>query len=133
LAGRPTPYEASTQAAEKLGIKLQSEGIANIGELDSALAAIKQSSSTVFIVQPSPFTYRERRQIIGSAMKNGLGTIFAFPVAAREGSLIAYGPVSYLQRLMMKICKCHELAHPQFRGLRLQPITGGCIYIRRFA
>ena len=25
-------------------------------------------------------------------MKNGLGTIFAFPVAAREGSLIAYGP-----------------------------------------
>jgi putative ABC transport system substrate-binding protein len=25
-------------------------------------------------------------------MKNGLGTIFAFPAAAREGSLIAYGP-----------------------------------------
>ena len=25
-------------------------------------------------------------------MKKGLGTIFAFPVAAREGSLIAYGP-----------------------------------------
>ena len=25
-------------------------------------------------------------------MKNGLGTIYAFPVAAREGSLIAYGP-----------------------------------------
>jgi ABC-type uncharacterized transport system substrate-binding protein len=25
-------------------------------------------------------------------MKNGLGTIFAFPVAAREGSLVAYGP-----------------------------------------
>ena len=29
-------------------------------------------------------------------MKNGLGTIFAFPVAAREGSLIAYGP-DYVQ------------------------------------
>ena len=25
-------------------------------------------------------------------MNNGLGTIFAFPVAAKEGSLLAYGP-----------------------------------------
>jgi putative tryptophan/tyrosine transport system substrate-binding protein len=25
-------------------------------------------------------------------MNKGLGTIFAFPVAAREGSLVAYGP-----------------------------------------
>jgi putative ABC transport system substrate-binding protein len=89
-------YEATAQAAEKIGKKLQSEGIANIGELDNALAAIKQSGSTVFIVQPSPFTYKERGQIIGSAIKNGLGTIFAHPVAAREGSLIGYGP-EYLQ------------------------------------
>jgi putative tryptophan/tyrosine transport system substrate-binding protein len=33
-----------------------------------------------------------RTRIILSATKNGLGTIFAFPVAAREGSLVAYGP-----------------------------------------
>jgi len=50
------------------------------------------SGSTTLIVQPSPFTYRQRGRIIASAMKNGLGTIFGFPVAAQEGSLIAYGP-----------------------------------------
>src|SRR5262245_49319629 len=44
------------------------------------------------VVQPSPFTYGQRGAIIASAIKNGLGTIFAFPVAAKEGSLIAYGP-----------------------------------------
>src|SRR5262245_1868025 len=44
------------------------------------------------VVQPSPFTYGQRGAIIPSAIKNGLGTIFAFPVAAKEGSLIAYGP-----------------------------------------
>jgi len=25
-------------------------------------------------------------------MKNGLGTVFGFPVAAREGALVGYGP-----------------------------------------
>ena len=53
---------------------------------------MKESGSTVLIVQPSPLTYGQRTRIIVTATKNGLGTIFAFPVAAREGSLAAYGP-----------------------------------------
>jgi putative ABC transport system substrate-binding protein len=85
-------YHATEQAAQAAGLKLRSKGIADIGELDDSLTAIKQSGSTTLIVQPSPFTYGQRERIITSATKNGLGTIFAFPVAAREGSLIAYGP-----------------------------------------
>jgi putative ABC transport system substrate-binding protein len=85
-------YESTKQAAEKAGLKLQSQGIATTAQLNDALVAIKQSGATVLIVQPSPFTYGQRGQIIGAAVKYGLGTIFAFPVAAREGSLIAYGP-----------------------------------------
>src|SRR5262249_57211490 len=80
------------QAVRAAGMQLRAKGIADITELDSALAAIKQSGSVVLIVQPSPLTYAHRRRIVVSAMKNGLGTIFAFPVAAREGSLVAYGP-----------------------------------------
>jgi ABC-type uncharacterized transport system substrate-binding protein len=63
-----------------------------IVELDGALAAIRQGGSKTLIVQPSPVTYRHREPIVASAMMNGLGTIFAFPVAAREGLLIGYGP-----------------------------------------
>ena len=37
-------------------------------------------------------TYGHRGPIIALAGKNGLGTIFAFPAAAREGALVAYGP-----------------------------------------
>jgi putative tryptophan/tyrosine transport system substrate-binding protein len=85
-------YKATEQAAQAAGMKLQSKGIADIAELDSALIALKQSGSRILIVQPSPFTYGQRGQIIGSAMKNDMGTIFGFPIAAREGSLIAYGP-----------------------------------------
>jgi putative ABC transport system substrate-binding protein len=73
-------------------MQLRAKGIADIAELDSALAAIKQGGSAVLIVQPSPLTYAYRTRIIVSATKNGLGTIFGFPAAAREGSLVAYGP-----------------------------------------
>jgi putative tryptophan/tyrosine transport system substrate-binding protein len=85
-------YRTTEQAVRAAGKQLRAKGIADITELDSALAAIKQSGSTVLIVQPSPLTYGQRIRIIVSATKNGLGTIFGFPVAAREGSLVAYGP-----------------------------------------
>jgi putative tryptophan/tyrosine transport system substrate-binding protein len=80
------------EAAEKVGLELRSSGIKDLAQLNDVLITIKQRGATAFIVQPSPFTYVERGQIIAAAIKFGLGTIFAFPVAAREGSLIAYGP-----------------------------------------
>jgi putative tryptophan/tyrosine transport system substrate-binding protein len=85
-------YQATEQAARAAGVKLQSKGIADVAQLDNAFAAIRQTGSRTVIVQPSPFTYGQRGRIIESAMTHGLGTIFAFPVAAKEGSLIAYGP-----------------------------------------
>jgi ABC-type uncharacterized transport system substrate-binding protein len=57
---------------------------------------MKLDGATMIIVQPSPFTYRQRARIIDSASHNGLATIFGFPAAARDGALIAYGP-DYLQ------------------------------------
>ena len=85
-------YNATEQAAQAAGLELRSKGITDITQLEDAFAAIKQTGARMVIVQPSPFTYGQRGPIIASAKKNGLGTIFAFPVAAREGSLIAYGP-----------------------------------------
>ena len=89
-------YRSTEQAAQVAGINLQAKGIADIAELGSALTAMKQGGSTALIVQPCPLLYLQRERVIASAMKNGMGTIFAFPVAAREGSLIAYGP-DYVQ------------------------------------
>lgn len=85
-------YQATERAAQVAGLNLQSKGIANIDELNSALVALKPSGSAILIVQPSPLTFEQRGRIIASAMTNGLGTIFGFPVAAREGALLGYGP-----------------------------------------
>ena len=53
---------------------------------------MKQNGATTVIVQPSPFTYGQRGHIIGAASDHGLATVFAFPIAARDGALIGYGP-----------------------------------------
>jgi putative tryptophan/tyrosine transport system substrate-binding protein len=60
-------YQATEQAVRAAGMQLQSSGIAEISELDAAIAAIKMSGSPAFIVQPSPFTYGHRGSIIASA------------------------------------------------------------------
>jgi len=85
-------YDSTKLAAQAVGSELRSKGITDINQIDDALAAMKQAGARIIIIQPSPFTYTQRESIIASAKKNELGTIFAFPVAAREGSLVAYGP-----------------------------------------
>jgi putative tryptophan/tyrosine transport system substrate-binding protein len=85
-------YQATEQAALTAGVKLGSRGIAEIAELGDAIAEMKQSRISTLIIQPSPFTYQQRERIIDSATNNGLATILAWPVATREGALIAYGP-----------------------------------------
>jgi putative ABC transport system substrate-binding protein len=85
-------YQLTEQAALAAGLKLESRGIAEIAEIGDAIAEMKQSQASTLIVQPSPFTYQHRDQIIDSATNNSLATILAWPVAAREGGLIGYGP-----------------------------------------
>jgi putative ABC transport system substrate-binding protein len=85
-------FRATEQAAQSVGLKMRARGIAENTEIDRAIMAMKQDGATIIIVQPSPFTYRERARIIESASHNSVATIFGFPAAARDGALISYGP-----------------------------------------
>jgi putative ABC transport system substrate-binding protein len=85
-------FQATARAAQSSGVELRSRGIGDIAELNDVLAAMKKGGALTLIVQPSPFTYRHRVRLIDSAVNNGLGMICAWPVAGREGALIAYGP-----------------------------------------
>jgi putative ABC transport system substrate-binding protein len=85
-------FQATEQAAQSAGVKLRAGGIAESSEIDQTITALKTDGATTIIVQPSPFTYRERSHIISTASDNGLATIFGFPAAARDGALMAYGP-----------------------------------------
>jgi putative tryptophan/tyrosine transport system substrate-binding protein len=85
-------YEGTEQAAQAAGLKLQSRAITDASALEDAIVALKTGGATTLILQPSPLTYQNRARIIEIAMRHKLGTIWAFPPAAKEGGLIAYGP-----------------------------------------
>jgi putative ABC transport system substrate-binding protein len=83
---------ATERAGQSFQVEIRSHGIRDITEWNDVLAAMKKADARTLIVQPSPYTYRHRAQLIASAKNNGLRTIWPWPVAAREGGLIGYGP-----------------------------------------
>ena len=84
--------QATERATQSFGVELRSRGIANIAEANDILVGMKKVGALSIIIQPSPFTNRHRVRLIDSAMNHGLGTIMAWPVAAKEGALVGYGP-----------------------------------------
>jgi putative ABC transport system substrate-binding protein len=79
-------------AARSLRVDLRSWVIGDVSEVDDALAEMKESGVTTVIVQSSPFTFRRRGALIDSAMNHKIAMIYAFPPAATDGAVIAYGP-----------------------------------------
>jgi putative ABC transport system substrate-binding protein len=75
-----------------LDVKLRSKGFNDFSDLNDAMIALKESGAVAVVIQPSPFTYQQRRRIIDLATEQGLATIHGFPVAGRDGALVAYGP-----------------------------------------
>jgi putative tryptophan/tyrosine transport system substrate-binding protein len=85
-------FQATELAAYDAGFKFRSYGFADIAEIDHGIAEMKKNGARILVVQPSPFTFLQRRRLIDSAMAQGLAMIFAFPIAAKEGALVGYGP-----------------------------------------
>lgn len=83
---------ASEQAATAVGLALRPRPINDISELDALVAGLKSSGMMIDIIQPSPFTYRHRQQIIEALTNSGLGMVCAWPPAPAEGALLGYGP-----------------------------------------
>ena len=102
-------FTQTEAAAQDLGVMLRARALSDIGELNAALGEMRSNGVTALIVQPSPFTYHHRDQIIVSTARDRLAMICAWPQAPSEGALIGYGPGysdiyrragSYISRIM---------------------------------
>jgi putative ABC transport system substrate-binding protein len=82
----------TVHAAQTSNLDLRPQIISDIAEASELMAAIRQSGAIGLIIEPSPFMYRHRKQLVDLATKVGLATILPWPVAAREGALVGYGP-----------------------------------------
>jgi putative tryptophan/tyrosine transport system substrate-binding protein len=80
--------QLTERAAQSSGVELRSRGLGDIVEANDVLAAMKEAGALTLIIQPSPFTYRHRVRLIGSAMNHGLGTIFAWPASSGKRGCI---------------------------------------------
>ena len=85
-------FQATERAAKSLGVKLRSRGIGDVGEVDHVMASMKMDGAVTIIIQPSPFTFRQRHRLIEAARHHGLATIYPFPAAAQDGAAVAFGP-----------------------------------------
>jgi len=108
-ANGPSRFQATERAAQSADVGLRAQTIGDVAEARDIIAAMKNDGALALIIQPGPFMYRHRVQLIKTAIDQGVATIFGWPEAAREGALIGYGPdyadiyrraASYVDRIL---------------------------------
>jgi len=82
---------AVEHAARPLGLVVQRQHLRAIGEIDTALGAIRVDQRTALLVFPDAATYAGRGQIAQWALKNRVPATASFPDFAQSGGLMAYG------------------------------------------
>ena len=91
-ANGPSRFQATERAAQSAGVGLRAQTISDVAQARDIIAAMKNDGAVALIIQPGPFMYWHRVQLVKSAVDLGVATIFGWPEAAREGALIGYGP-----------------------------------------
>ena len=86
--------QRTEEAAQSLNVKLRARAVANVSEVDEAMAGLRKAGASVVIVQPSPFTFLQRDRFpieLGHRERTG----HDLRVPARgfgRCALITYGP-----------------------------------------
>ena len=79
-------------AGKQMGITLINQQAGTSEELAGAFLAMQRGRAQGLIVQISPFTFEQRKRIIGLAMQARLPVMFESRESVDDGGLISYGP-----------------------------------------
>ncbi len=79
-------------AAAKLGVTIQSNGVHNPMNFDSAFASIESGQVNALLTLVDPFTLQHRKRIVEFAARQHLPAIYEAGEFVKSGGLICYGP-----------------------------------------
>jgi putative tryptophan/tyrosine transport system substrate-binding protein len=79
-------------AANKLGVTLQSMGVHDLISFDSAFAAIESGQTNAMLTLVDPFTREHRQRIVDFAARRRLPAIYESREFVDAGGLVSYGP-----------------------------------------
>lgn len=80
------------EAAQKLGLELQSFAVSNLGEIDGFFSTIRKTRAGALVVHPLFVSFPDQnRRIVELAVRHRLPTISDFTDFAEAGGLLSYG------------------------------------------
>ena len=89
--GEPAEHRATDTAAQAVGVKLVYAPFAAVGELDAALAGVREARPDALIVFPDGPTLVNRVKIAQFAAAQRLPSMFGWSEYADAGGLMSYG------------------------------------------
>jgi putative ABC transport system substrate-binding protein len=106
--------EDMRQIAERHGSRFIVSDVAGPGDYDAAFAAMSNAKVDAVVVPSFPRFYREHLLIVDAAAKHRIPAIYEWGDIARDGGLIAYGPVvaDLNRRVAIYVDKILEGAKP---------------------
>jgi putative ABC transport system substrate-binding protein len=90
--GMTLRYRASSEAAEKLGIKVQALGVRAPDEFEAAFAAMDADRPDAILMVADSLTNLNRQRVIDFARQRRMPAIYELAFIVRDGGLMSYGP-----------------------------------------
>jgi putative ABC transport system substrate-binding protein len=90
--GMTLRYRASSEAAEKLGIKVQALGVRAPDEFEAAFAAMDADRPDAILMVADSLTNLNRQRVIDFARQRRTPAIYELAFIVRDGGLMSYGP-----------------------------------------
>jgi putative ABC transport system substrate-binding protein len=91
--GDQKEFEATRQAAAKLGLEVTHHPAGNVAELERALAGIAAARAEAMLIHPDGLMVQQREAIARFSIQNRIPAISGWASIAEGGSLMTYGPV----------------------------------------
>jgi putative tryptophan/tyrosine transport system substrate-binding protein len=90
----PLSVKETQAAAQALGLQLQSLGVRDLKDFDSAFEAITKNRAQALLTNPGPVINTHQARIVEFAAKNRLPAMYAAPESVDAGGLMSYAPNS---------------------------------------